>query len=59
MNENDNALNIRINEETQRLFEMVMNEKKREKTEEALLKMLKAMINAMKTLRKWKKWKIK
>ena len=53
MNENDNALNTRINEETQRLVEMVMNEKKaREETEEALLKMLKAMINAMKTLRK-------
>ena len=33
--------------------------KKREETEEALLKMLKVMINAMKTLRKWKKWKIK
>ena len=31
INENDNALNTRINEETQRLFEMVMNEKKKEK----------------------------
>ena len=31
MNENDNALNTRINEETQRLFEMFMNEKKKEK----------------------------
>ena len=49
MNENDNALNTRITEETQRLVEMVMNEKKaREETEEALLEMLKALINAMK-----------
>ena len=31
MNENDNALNTRINEETQRLVEMVMNEKQQEK----------------------------
>ena len=31
MNENDNALNIRINEETQRLVEMVMNEKKKKR----------------------------
>ena len=50
MNDNDNALNTRITEETQRLVDMVMNEKKaREETEEALLEMLKAMINAMKT----------
>ena len=46
MNENNNALNTRITEETQRLIDMVMNEKKaREETEEALLEMLKAMIN--------------
>ena len=31
INENDNALNTRINEETQRLVEMVMNEKQQEK----------------------------
>ena len=50
MNDNDNALNTRITEETQRLVDMVMAEKKaREETEEALLEMLKAMINAMKT----------
>ena len=50
MNENNNALNTRITEETQRLIDMVMNENKaREETEEALLEMLKAMINAMKT----------
>ena len=50
MNENDNALNTRITEETQRLIDMVMNEKNaREEIEEALLEMLKAMINAMKT----------
>ena len=50
MNDNDNALNTRITEETQRLVDMVMSEKKaREETEEALLEMLKAMINAMKT----------
>jgi hypothetical protein len=50
MNENDNALTTRITEETQRLVDLVMNEKKaREETEEALLEMLKAMINAMKT----------
>ena len=49
MNDNDNALNTRIIEETQRLIDMVMNEKKaREETEESLLEMLKAMINAMK-----------
>ena len=50
MNENDNALSTRITEETQRMVDLVMNEKKaREETEEALLEMLKAMINAMKT----------
>ena len=50
MNDNDNALNTRINEETQRLVDMVMAKKKAmEETEEALLKMLKTMINAMKT----------
>ena len=31
INENDNALNTRIDEETQRLVEMVMNEKQQEK----------------------------
>jgi chromosome segregation ATPase len=50
MMENDNAVSNRITEETQRLINMVLNEKKaREETEEALLEMLKAMINAMKT----------
>ena len=50
MNDNDNALDIRITGEAQRLVDMVMSEKKaREETEEALLEMLKAMINAMKT----------
>jgi len=50
MIDNDNTLNNRINEETQKLINMVMTEKKsREETEEALLEMLKAMINAMKT----------
>ena len=50
MTDNDNALNNRITKETQRLVYMVMNEKKaRKETEEALLEMLKAMINAMKT----------
>ncbi len=50
MMENDNAVSNRIVEETQRLINMVLNEKKaREETEEALLEMLKAMINAMKT----------
>ena len=34
MNDNDNALNTRINEETQRLVDMVMADKKaREETE--------------------------
>lgn len=50
MIENDNTLNNRINDETQKLINLVMTEKKsREETEEALLEMLKAMINAMKT----------
>jgi hypothetical protein len=50
MMENDNSVMNRIIEETSRLISMVMNEKKaREETEEALLEMLKAMINAMKT----------
>jgi hypothetical protein len=50
MIENDNTLNNRINDETQKLINMVMTEKKsKEETEEALLEMLKAMINAMKT----------
>ena len=50
MIENDNILNNRINEETQKLISLVLTEKKsREETEEALLEMLKAMINAMKT----------
>merc|ERR1712032_277788 len=50
MIENDNILNNRINEETQSLINLVLTEKKsREETEEALLEMLKAMINAMKT----------
>ncbi len=31
MNENDNALNTRINEETQRLVELIMNEKNKRK----------------------------
>ena len=50
MIENDNTLNNRINDETHKLINLVMTEKKsREETEEALLEMLKAMINAMKT----------
>jgi hypothetical protein len=50
MIENDKILNNRINEETQKLISLVLTEKKsREETEEALLEMLKAMINAMKT----------
>jgi hypothetical protein len=50
MVESDNAISIRLNEETTGLVNLVMNEKKaREETEEALLEMLKAMINAMKT----------
>jgi hypothetical protein len=50
MIDSDNSISIRVNEETTRLVNLVMNEKKaREETEEALLEMLKAMINAMKT----------
>ena len=50
MIENDGELINRINDETQKLLNFVMIEKKtREETEEALLEMLKAMINAMKT----------
>lgn len=50
MIENDGELINRINDETQKLVNFVMIEKKtREETEEALLEMLKAMINAMKT----------
>ena len=49
MNENDNALSTRITEETQRMVDLVMNEKKAREETEALLEMLKAMINAMKT----------
>jgi len=49
MVEMDNMLNKKIADESQRLVSTVMNEKKsREETEEALLEMLKAMINAMK-----------
>jgi glutamyl-tRNA reductase len=50
MIENDNAISTKVTEETQKLINMVMGEKRaREETEEALLEMLKAMINAMKT----------
>jgi hypothetical protein len=50
MIESDNNISLRVNEETQKLINLVMGEKKaREETEEALLEMLKAMINAMKT----------
>ena len=50
MIENDNEIAKRIDEESQRLINLVINEKKaREETEEALLEMLKSMINAMKT----------
>jgi len=49
MIEMDNMLNKKINDEMNRLVQVVMGEKKsREETEEALLEMLKAMINAMK-----------
>jgi hypothetical protein len=49
MLQNDNSITNRVNEETQRLINLVMNEKRaREETEDALLEMLKAMINAMK-----------
>jgi hypothetical protein len=50
MIECDNNIALKINEETSRLINLVMNEQKaREETEEALLEMMKAMINAMKT----------
>ena len=50
MNDNDNALNTRLNGETQILIEMVMVEKKAmEEIEEALLETLKEIINSMKT----------
>jgi hypothetical protein len=50
MVENDNEIARRVDEESQRLVNLVINEKKaREETEEALLEMLKSMINAMKT----------
>jgi hypothetical protein len=50
MIENDNTISLKLNEETSKLINLVMNEKRaREETEEALLEMLKAMINAMKT----------
>ena len=50
MIESDNEIAKRVEEESQRLVSLVMNEKKaREETEEALLEMLKSMINAMKT----------
>jgi hypothetical protein len=50
MVENDNEIARRVDEESQRLVNLVLNEKKaREETEEALLEMLKSMINAMKT----------
>ena len=46
----DNEIAKRVDEEAQRLSALVMTEKKaREETEEALLEMLKSMINAMKT----------
>ena len=38
MNENENALNTRINEETQRLVEMVMNEKKKRRDWRSFIK---------------------
>jgi hypothetical protein len=50
MIDSDNTISMRVNEETQKLLNLVMGEKRaREETEEALLEMLKAMINAMKT----------
>ena len=49
MNENDSAVQNKIIEEAQKLMHIVNTEKKaREETEDALLEMLKAMINAMK-----------
>jgi hypothetical protein len=50
MIENDNQIARKIDEEAQNLMSLVNLEKKsREETEEALLEMLKSMINAMKT----------
>lgn len=50
MNDNDSAVQNKIVEEAQKLMHIVNSEKKaREETEDALLEMLKAMINAMKT----------
>ena len=50
MIENDTNMINRINDETQKLFQFVTNEKKsRDETEQALMEMLKAMINAMKS----------
>jgi hypothetical protein len=50
MIDSDNSISMKVGEETQKLINMVMGEKRaREETEEALLEMLKAMINAMKT----------
>ena len=50
MIENDNQIARKVDEEAQNLVSLVNLEKKsREETEEALLEMLKSMINAMKT----------
>jgi hypothetical protein len=50
MIDSDNTISVKLNEETQGLINLVMGEKRsREETEEAMLEMLKAMINAMKT----------
>jgi hypothetical protein len=50
MIEYDNNMINKIDVETHKLFEFVKNEKKsRDETEQALIEMLKAMINAMKT----------
>jgi hypothetical protein len=50
MIENDNQIGRKIDDEAQNLMSLVSLEKKsREETEEALLEMLKSMINAMKT----------
>jgi len=50
MIDSDNNMINRINDETHKLFEFVKNERKsRDETEQALMEMLKAMINAMKT----------
>lgn len=46
----DNEIVKKLDDENQNLVSLVMNEKKaREETEEALLEMLKSMINAMKS----------